>query len=201
MSPKIIDKTEKRQIIIEAALRVFAKTGFARTKMAHIAEAAGIGKGTIYEYFKSKEDLVRAVFHVFVIQSENEINKRVDQYDDPVQKLNAYFEAWESILNEDFMEYADLMLDIWSESVRFHEGKDVFNLKAMYARLRVQLSDILKKGMKSGRFKQVDPSLVSSVILATFDGLFLQWLLDKKAFDPLAAVNEMKKIFIDGILI
>ena len=201
MSPKIVDKTEKRQHIIEAALRVFAKSGFFRTKMIHIAEAAGIGKGTIYEYFKSKEDLVKAVFDVFVVQSEIEINRRVNQFEDPVLRLNAYFETWETILNEEFIEYADIMLDIWAESVRLHEGKDIFDLKSMYNKLRVQLTDILDKGMAAGSFKQVDSVVVSSVMIAALDGIFLQWLLDKKTFDPVLAIRQMKKIFVDGVLI
>ena len=50
-------KEEKRALIIEAAAKVFARRGFASTLMAEIAIEAGIGKGTLYEYFDSKEDL------------------------------------------------------------------------------------------------------------------------------------------------
>ncbi|RMF59539.1 MAG: TetR/AcrR family transcriptional regulator, partial [Calditrichaeota bacterium] len=49
MSPKVVDKTAKRQEILDAALRVFARKGFKNTKMIDIAEEARIGKGTIYE--------------------------------------------------------------------------------------------------------------------------------------------------------
>ena len=55
-------KEDKQKQIIRAAAEVFAKKGFARTVMADIALQAGIGKGTTYEYFKSKEDLFFAVF-------------------------------------------------------------------------------------------------------------------------------------------
>ena len=55
-------KEDKQKQIIRAAAEVFAQKGFARTVMADIALQAGIGKGTTYEYFKSKEDLFFAVF-------------------------------------------------------------------------------------------------------------------------------------------
>ena len=57
MAPKIVDKEAKKTQIIIAATQVFSKLGVAKTKMIDIAQAAGIGKGTIYEYFRSKEEI------------------------------------------------------------------------------------------------------------------------------------------------
>ena len=65
-------KKEKKASIIEAAARVFARRGYSRTLMANIATEAGIGKGTVYEYFDSKEDLFFAVFEWFVQKTEAE---------------------------------------------------------------------------------------------------------------------------------
>jgi AcrR family transcriptional regulator len=59
-------KQNKKSLIIEAAARVFANRGYNSTLIAEIATEAGIGKGTIYEYFPSKEDLFFAVFEWFV---------------------------------------------------------------------------------------------------------------------------------------
>ena len=53
--PKIVDKKKKREKILETAITVFAKRGIANTKITDIAEAAQVGKGTIYEYFHSKD--------------------------------------------------------------------------------------------------------------------------------------------------
>ena len=62
MSPKIIDKEAKKAEILQAAMQVFSRKGVAKTRMADIAVAAGIGKGTIYEYFRSKEEIFAAAF-------------------------------------------------------------------------------------------------------------------------------------------
>jgi AcrR family transcriptional regulator len=201
VTPKIVDRNEKKNLIIRAAIRVFSKMGFARSKMIQVAEAAGIGKGTIYEYFKSKEDLIAAVFNTFVQEIEIEISKKISRLEDPVDKLRIYFNSWLEILNDDFLEYGDLMIDIWAESVRLHEGKDIFDLKGMYQRLGIQLASILNQGITQKRFKSFDTTVLSSVILATMDGLFLQWLLNKKAFNMQDAVRQMSEILIEGILI
>ena len=56
------DKTIKRQLIMDAALQVFVQNGYEKTKIIDVAKTAGIGKGTVYEYFSSKEELIaRAV--------------------------------------------------------------------------------------------------------------------------------------------
>jgi AcrR family transcriptional regulator len=63
-------KANKRNLIVEAAARVFARSGYSSAVVADIALQANIGKGTIYEYFKSKEDLFFAVFEWFQKKTE-----------------------------------------------------------------------------------------------------------------------------------
>ncbi len=63
--PKIVDKAAKRQEILEAAIAVFAEKGYHAAKMADIAVAAGMGKGTLYEYFSTKEALPKEIFNLF----------------------------------------------------------------------------------------------------------------------------------------
>ncbi len=60
--PKIVDKEAKRKKILEASMRVFAKKGVENTKMKDIAKSAGIGKGTIYEYFNSRDEILQKSF-------------------------------------------------------------------------------------------------------------------------------------------
>ena len=69
MAPAHHPRTDKKNRIIEAAVMVFAQKGYASATIADIAARAEIGKGTIYEYFTSKEDLFFAVFKWFKIQT------------------------------------------------------------------------------------------------------------------------------------
>ncbi len=64
--PKIVDKEAKRKDILNAAIHVFVEQGAAKTKIADIAKRANIGKGTIYEYFSSKEDIFQESMVLFM---------------------------------------------------------------------------------------------------------------------------------------
>ena len=81
--PRIIDKKEKKAKILEASIRVFAKKGLSNTKMADIAEAADVGKGTIYEYFRSKDEILEASFQYFVEGVEKILSGKLAGIADP----------------------------------------------------------------------------------------------------------------------
>lgn len=199
MAPKIINKEKKKQQILEAAIRVFAKLGLPNTKMLHIAEAAGIGKGTIYEYFESKEDLFIAAFNVFMNESKLKIDKMLRSVDDPQEKLRMYFQGWSEFMDSDLIEFADIMLDMWAEGIR--HGQQKIDLKAMYEAYRSQIIDILEEGIRLKRFKPMNTTIVSSVIIGTLDGLLIQWVMDKDIYSFKEAMSALENIIIDGITI
>jgi AcrR family transcriptional regulator len=62
----------KKAKIIKAAITIFSQTGYTGTRIAEVARAAGIGKGTIYEYFRSKEDLFFATFEYVIFESSTQ---------------------------------------------------------------------------------------------------------------------------------
>ena len=70
--PKIVDKKKKAEAISDAAIKVFHEHGYNKTRMADIAQAAGIGKGTLYEYFRDKADILHFAFdQYFSVFSES----------------------------------------------------------------------------------------------------------------------------------
>ncbi|MFP4476067.1 MAG: TetR/AcrR family transcriptional regulator [Desulfatibacillaceae bacterium] len=90
MSPKIVDKQQKKSDIINATLELLAQKGFAKTSIAQVAKAADIGKGTIYEYFASKDDLVVAAFEARVVQLAGETALAVSHVDNPLERLRRF---------------------------------------------------------------------------------------------------------------
>ena len=105
MSPRIVDKEQKKRKIIAAALKVFASKGYKATRTSDIAEAAGIGKGTIYEYFRSKEELIEAIFESLFLDYELRLEELTESYLAPVEAILASFEQ----MMADAEEYADLV--------------------------------------------------------------------------------------------
>lgn len=201
MSPKIIDKEEKRKQILEAALRVFAKLGLSNAKMIHIAEAAGIGKGTIYEYFNSKEELFQAAFQAFIGQAMEHLGQNMNSVEEPEEKLRTYFLAWADLLNSDLIEFMDIILDMWAEGLRLNDNINAFGLKEMYHEYRVQISAILEEGIQKGIFKHVNPTITASLIIGTLDGLMIQWIMDRNIYQLREAILQMSDVIVAGLKI
>lgn len=89
MSPKIVDREAKRQAILAAAIAVFAEKGYHATKMADIARKAEMGKGTLYEYFRTKEELPKSIFGLMLEAFDQEIAQLEQAHTDPVEAIMA----------------------------------------------------------------------------------------------------------------
>ena len=198
MSPRIVDKEEKKRQIINAAMPVFARNGLYNTKMADIALAAGIGKGTIYEYFKSKEDIFVEAFEYFMKDMETEVAKKLYKLTDPGEKLIAIIEAFFGSF-ESFHDSLYIMFDFWAEGIRKRDKRMEDYLKKVYHDYREFMAAILDEGKAKGIFREVDSNMIASSILGAMDGLILQWIIFGHGYDVHKALDEFKNMVLIGI--
>ena len=201
MSPKIVDKEEKKRGIIMAAMQVFSEKGVVKTKMADIAKAANIGKGTIYEYFKNKDDIFINLFEMHFSQIGNQAAQVMEEYDDPEAKLRQFVAMTVTSLIDGHSNFAEIMLDIWAEGIREHNEsiKHVFNLEDIYRQYREVIIQILQDGIEKGIFKPMDTTFTASLFIGALDGILLQWLMRKDLFDTATLTDNFMKIFMNGI--
>src|SRR5512144_3140278 len=78
---------DKGAAILRAAIRVFANNGYFNSKVADIASAAGVADGTVYLYFKNKEDILHSIFDRGMEEFITEGKKEIEQIDNPAEKL------------------------------------------------------------------------------------------------------------------
>ncbi len=204
MSPRIIDKVEKKTQILKAAIRVFAQNGIVKTKMADIARISGIGKGTIYEYFRSKEDIFEEAYRLFFQGMEEKIASVFESDDiDPEQKLRMLMTKTMEELFADGGEFAGIMMAFWSEGVRTKDERisGIINLEQVYAEYRTMIAAILQEGMQKGMFRKVDAFLTASVLIGAMDGILLQCILDPRIFAPKDAIEVLLDSYLNGIRI
>ena len=197
--PKIVDKKEKKALILEASIKVFSKKGLSNTKISDIAEEASIGKGTIYEYFKSKDEIFSASFYHFMGKFEEAISLRLFRIHDPLEKLNAYFSAWAEVFEGDYLDYLEIVLDFWAEGVRERNDSWMIDLNKFYSENRDMLDNLLSECVSKGKIKAVDTKLIASIMLGTLDGILIQWVMDRKAFNMKEAILLYVKTMIDGL--
>ncbi len=197
--PKIIDKVEKKEAILEVSIKVFAERGWRNTKIADIAEAAHIGKGTVYEYFRSKDELFAASFQYFMAEAEGIVTGRLEKISDPLERLEAYISSWADILESKNVEYMEIVLDFWAEGIRNKGRSSSLDLMKFYYDNRSFIEQLLEDCIATDSIKSVDTKIVASIIIGALDGLMIQWIMDKNAFAMKEAVSSFVSLVVEGL--
>ncbi len=196
--PKIVDKKAKKAEILKAAMEVFARNGVVKTKMANIALAAGIGKGTIYEYFRSKEDIFEEAFNSVFSNMETALLEALKTVDDPEQKLKILIDVSLTCFIDSDYDFTGIIVDFWAEGVRNKDAEilKIIDLNKIYKDYRKLFSEILDEGIQKGIFKNIDTFSLSAILIAAFDGLTLQWILNRHLFD----LRKVSDVLLDSLL-
>jgi AcrR family transcriptional regulator len=197
--PKIVDKEEKRKKIIKAAMNVFSSTGFRHSKIKDIAGKAKVGKGTVYEYFKSKQDLfLQMSEHLYEEHVLAQI-RELDPAADPEEQIrNVIASTFRHVTELTSLTY--LYIDVWSQMGRQGEEDDLRQLLTrVYQRTTEMLSGYISKAQARGAFKDYDPDLVALTILAALDGLMFQLLIKKDMFELKPMIDTFTNVLFEGL--
>ena len=191
---------DKKDRIIKAAARVFAQKGYAGAAVADIAVQAEIGKGTIYAYFDSKEDLFFAVFEWFKMQTRDAAKVNIAVLGGSAAKR---LEALSDSLMGRWQEIQDvftLTMEFWAASSSF-QMRDRFkaNFRNTYQEFRNIVKSLIREGIERGEFRSdINPDSVAAALVGTWDALFLQAWFEKN-FDPLITAKNFLKVVIRGL--
>ena len=154
---KMPDKKEKKQeLILDAAFELMLKNGYSNTKIIDIANKAGIGKGTFYEYFESKEALVLKLIDTRVSRDYAKVCEAMESAGTCKQKLENYFRLEIDVTSK----YQTNVTDFINEFMHGNTEISTKIIEATHGIMRFQLErvfDVIKKGIESGEFKQTDP--------------------------------------------
>lgn len=147
---------EKRQAILEVAIRTFARLGFRGADVQMIADGAGVGKGTVYRYFRSKEDLFWATTYEVLTRMERHIFAAIEKVEGALNKLRASAAAYIQFF-EDNPNYLELTVQDRAEFHGCGPQSHVEHHKAMIQRM----GNILQQGIDTGLLRPVDPELTT----------------------------------------
>ena len=193
-------KLEKRRRILDAAREVFVQNGFAQTPMSLVAERAGVGKGTLYEYFSSKEDLFAHLVVTACRDSLETLSSAGGQDDDPVQVLR---DAIGFIVNVALRENLDiyrLFYDFWGVSLR-HRLEAQKKLREVEGAFRGFMMALLRRGQDAGSIRpDVDPELWMTGLMAAVDGISLRLIVLGLPLDLDEYARFLNALFVDGLL-
>lgn len=179
--PKIVDKEERRREICLAAIDLFSQKGYENVTIKEIAEASGIGKGTVYEYFDSKKDiLLKSTKQFFVELIDDEVFRSID-FSNPIEGLEAFARESVRIFRESnrdfFLTYMELLL----VNLRNTSSEEMCNdIKEIFAKFCGLLQNVMDEGKAKGMIpSHVDTKGLALSLFAYLDGLmFHSWLYD-----------------------
>jgi AcrR family transcriptional regulator len=179
MATRTFDRESKRQSLVESAAAVFAEQGFTSTRVADIAVRAGVAKGTVYEYFSSKEELFFAVFEWINQRIRQRVDRVLEDDGDPRGQLITLLRTSAEIV-EEHRELFSMNLDFWAAS-RGSAFEDRFTTacRSLYQEYRHLAAEVIRRGQLDGTFRpQIDADCVATLVVSALDGLGVQCWFD-----------------------
>lgn len=163
-------KDERRNQILQSALKIFTRRGLAATKMSDISTDTGISYGLVYHYFKSKEDIYSELINYAINSIEKVIEEIKKKTDEPIEQIQQIFtRVLNSVENKDTsgFYYVLIMNAITCEAVPVSAPKII---EECMNRLAL-LADIISNGQKKGQIREGDPMELAVTCFSTLIGL------------------------------
>ncbi|ABW68171.1 TetR/AcrR family transcriptional regulator [Desulfosudis oleivorans] len=185
---------DKYHRILEAAIGVFAEQGFFNATVSKIARAAGVADGTIYLYFKNKNDILLHFFNYKTKEVFGTFRHEVDKGGNAREKLRNLIKAHLREFQKD--RNMAVVFQAEARQIRYFEVyiKDLTN---MYFDL---VGEIVVQGQEESVFRRgLDPSLVKRFILGTVDEVINTWLHAARKYDLEAQADAIVDLFVNGI--
>ena len=185
------EQAKRRREIFNAAVNVFLKKGFQETSMLEIAEVAGMGKSTLYDYFKTKDEILVFVF----VEELNKLTfraKKIASQNLPAERrLRQILEMHLSYL----VENKDLFIRLSMEVQRLSLGsqKRIQAGRYVYQDL---LRELIKEGIREGTFRKVEPLLAARLLMNT---LLPVIYASRPTGTPQEMLKEAMDIFLKGM--
>lgn len=187
--------SDKREAILRAATKVFARSGYFNSKVADVAKVAGVADGTVYLYFKSKEEILRSIFDRGVGEVLAEARARIAAVTDPRERLREIARLHLERLGAN----RDLAIVFQVElrgSTKFMEEFSATGF-AEYLRL---IRETFEQGQRAGVFRaNLNPKLVAKVLFGALDEMATNWILSRHRYKLAPMADTVLDIILDGV--
>jgi TetR/AcrR family fatty acid metabolism transcriptional regulator len=185
----------KYEAILRAAIEVFARNGFFNSKVADVAREAGVADGTVYLYFKNKDDILVSIFDHVTDQALERGRARLAKIDEPLKKLHRIVKGHLELFAGD----RDLAVVFQAElrsSTKFMEQFSATRV-AEYLEL---IRGVIEEGQKRGVFRRdLNSTLVAKLLFGELDEMVTNWVLSRKRYNLVSMADAVADVFVNGI--
>jgi TetR/AcrR family fatty acid metabolism transcriptional regulator len=190
-------RTDKRNLITDAAVEVFAEKGFHQARVSDIAARAGIADGTIYLYFKNKEDLLLSIFEEKMDLLLTKLGETLEGVDGPEDRIRAFaqFHFEQVRTNRSVAEVLQVELRLSNKFLKEYRPEKLWAYLGVFGQ-------IVREGQAQGVFRaDIDPLITSWAFFGAMDELAMQWVLtrNQSRFPLKSTAEQVANIFIRGL--
>ncbi|MCE5327752.1 MAG: TetR/AcrR family transcriptional regulator [Planctomycetaceae bacterium] len=167
----------RRADILAAAGKAFDAHGYAGTTMDQIASQAGVAKGSLYNYFQSKQDLFLALFKESIASVQQQTDELIGEPIASGEKLRRLLGMWYQDF-EHFRSLGALVLEFWLAASREDpQGPMIQAMRWLHRDQCRRIEAIVAQGVQRGEFRDTDPQWAGATVMALLNGLTLQSIL------------------------
>jgi TetR/AcrR family transcriptional regulator, fatty acid metabolism regulator protein len=186
---------EKRDAILKAATQVFARRGFFQSQVADVARAAGIAAGTVYLYFRSKDELLVSIFERTMRETLAEGEAAIAEVKDPRERLRRIARLHLERMGRD-RDLAVVFQVELRQSTKFMERFSSTYLRDYLGIIR----DTIAEGQRTGAFRpDFNPTLAAKAVFGALDEMATNWILTQRQYPLAAQADEVIDLFLNGV--
>jgi TetR/AcrR family transcriptional regulator, fatty acid metabolism regulator protein len=189
------DKADKRDAILRAAIETFAARGFFNAQVADVARDAGVAAGTVYLYFRGKDDLLISIFDRTMKAALAAGRESVATITDPIERLRGIAQVHLERLGSDRPLAVVFQIEL-RQSTKFMERFSTTHLRDYLTLIR----DVVADGQAQGVFRKgINPTLASKLFFGALDEMATNWILSRRKYTLVSEVDAIIDLFVGGL--
>jgi TetR/AcrR family fatty acid metabolism transcriptional regulator len=185
----------KYEAILRAAIKVFARSGFFNAKVQDVAREAGVADGTVYLYFKNKDDILVSIFNHVMDDALTRGRERLDAAGGPLDKLKYIVHAHLERLSRD----RDLAIVFQVElrsSTKFMEQFSATKVSDYLEMIR----GVIEEGQKTGVLRRgLNTTIAAKVLFGALDEMVTNWVLSRKRYSLISTADAVIDVILHGL--
>ena len=194
-TPRSQHTGNKRDLILKAATKLFARRGFFNAQVADVAREAGVAAGTVYLYFQSKDDLLISIFERTMHEGLEAARQALAGVSDPVERLRRLALVHLERLGQD----RDLAVVFQVELRQSTKFMERFSSSLLQDYLHA-IRDAVADAQTAGRFRrEVSPTFAAKVLYGALDEMATNWILSRRRYALAAQANKVVDLFVNGM--
>ena len=199
---KITDKAKKERLtqmrqkqILNVATCIFSEKGFARTQVDEIANLAGLGKGTVYRYFKDKKNLFLSVADRGIENLKDLVLEAMAKEKEPLDKIKKAIKAYLKF----FEDNSSLIGILIHEQSEFQKRIQKRYFDHYYEHIN-KMEEVFRQGIAKGQIKKIDVKGAIGILTNMLNGLVYMWQIEGRKYPIVEKVPMLLKIYFSGIV-